>query len=424
MQERTLLKALLILFFLLSLSGMNSIDVAFAETDLGPDVPRWVDPYSKQIYLSLPAYLYALEKEKQEKKAEKAAEKARKKAEKSAKVGDIVPEDPQFQEGQDVAMSESSFVRYMPYDAGKEFDLWRLEAKRFFRSEPVLTPDHSGYAYTEVSYLPHNRQTFSRLFWVPYSPSAQSTEAAPLLPGETPETLYTRSASGYQDPLNPDKTTQLRQEILGVGNNRPVDFEFRTLTIVDWSANSRRLLFKQRTGVLHVGLKVSDILVYDRSGTTVTIFPELQRVLQHYWMTHSQLPDLDTVAWDIYPMGWAPGSDAKVLFKAWAFNKVNPDVSGQGQSLANTQAAVSNVPISKTNMANANTSPRKVFLGVWEYDIDAQRSRLLGLEDANYALPVNGEVPDFIATPSASRLQVKSPSRSRTKGNPQSQSAP
>lgn len=316
-------------------------------------------PFSKQVYLNMPDYLQALEKEKKAKQEAKLAKQNEKRAERQAKGKRVAAKEA---EKKPTAIAESDVVRYIPYDAGKELDLWMLESKKFFRSEPVLPPDQSGYAYTEVGYLPHNRQTYSTLFWVPLT---ALPEEAPLLPSEAETPNQTRDARFYQDRLNPDKTIQIRKELLGVGNNRQVGYEFRTLTIVDWSASSKRVLFKQRSGVLHVGLKVSDILIYDRQHGTITIYPELQRILQHYWLTHSAYQDLDTVAWDIYPIGWVPGSDNEVVFKAWAY-----DNKATGKS-------------------------KRVFLGLWKYDVDSQRSELLSLENVVYPTVVNGRVPDF-----------------------------
>ena len=81
-------------------------------------------------------------------------------------------------------------------------------------------------------------------------------------------------------------------------------------------------------------------------GGTVTIYSELQRILQHYWKTHGNLAHLEKLAWDIYPLGWEPGSDSIVYFRVWAFDK-----------------------------------KERKFLGIWKYDGDAQRTELVNLKD-------------------------------------------
>lgn len=257
-------------------------------------------------------------------------------------------------------VGESAYVGYVPYVGGKELDLWRLEAVKFIRSEPVISPNQQAFAYTEVMYMPHTRQTISKLFLVPLTPLDPLPETLPSEQVSSPA----KSADYYQSRLDPDKTLKIRQQLLGVGDDRSVKFEFRTLTIVDWSASGKRLLFKQRSGMLHVGLKTSDLLVYDQTKGTVTIYPEIQRILQHHWQENSNLPNLDTVAWDIYPLGWAMGSDNLVIFRAWAFDK-----------------------------------KQKKFLGLWQYDVDAQRASLISENDTPYQVAGNGLVPNFLTPP-------------------------
>lgn len=277
--------------------------------------------------------------------------------------------------------SESAYVRFEPWDVGRELNLWQYEKRRFYRSDPVLSPDRSLYAYSEVLFMPDNRQTFSKLYLVAVPPLPDP--APPLLPSETPpppekkkmsklekQLAAERRARTVQDRYNPNKTLQQRQLIQGVGHDRIRDFEFRTLTIIDWSASGNRLLFKQRSGMQHLGLKTSDILVYDRGGGTVTLYPEIQRILERYWNTHNpppadktnatyhlDPPQLDTTAWDIYPLGWAPGSDSLVVFEGWAYYRND-----------------------------------KRYLGLWHYDMDAGRAQLISLEPARPAMAANGWV--------------------------------
>ncbi len=247
----------------------------------------------------------------------------------------------------------------IPYLAGREINLFGLESKRMVRSDVVVSPDGQHYAYSDVLFMPNNRQTYAKIYRVPVPqipmappptlPSSEFHEASKLSPIASP--------SFYRNRYNPDMSLQSRELILSVGEDRPRDFEFRTLTIVDWSASGNRLMFKQKMGKLHTGLRTSDILVFDEGQGTVTIYPELSRILRYYWQQHSNLPDLDTISWDIYPLGWAPGSNNIVLFKAWAFDK-----------------------------------QYHKFLGIWQYDIDAQQSKLISEHDMRVPVAQNGRV--------------------------------
>ncbi len=265
---------------------------------------------------------------------------------------------------------------FRPWNTGNvELDLWQMENRKFIRSDVVVSPDRNIMAYTEVTYLPIWRQTFSKLFVVPFSEEGPPPQSQML-----PEDLYRweqeqerlreeeerlrkqgkptsseiRDASRY----NPDMHIQDRNELLAVGKERTSPWFFETLTVVDWSATGKRLLFKRRSGMLYLGLKTSDILVYDKERGTVTIYPELHRIISHFWDKQGTLAPLKDLAWDIYPMGWESGSDSVIYFRVWAYDK-----------------------------------RERKFLGLWKYDVDAQRTELVNLKDVPVPVAANGMVP-------------------------------
>lgn len=253
---------------------------------------------------------------------------------------------------------------YMQYEAYNTFprdiDLWNLEGKRLIRSLAVVSPDKTSFAYTEVMFIPTNKQTYSRLYLVPVAPLPGPPQSH--LPSEdaTTPTPPPPDPSVYAARFDPDKTVKIRQSLVGVGMERVKSFDFKTLTVVDWSASGQRLLIKERSGVLHVGLRTTDILVYDQGNGTVTIYPEVQRIIRHYWSAHGNLEHLESLSWDIQPLGWDPASDSTVLMKAWAYDK-----------------------------------NEKKFLGLWRYDVDAERTELVQLQDIAIEVAANG----WLATP-------------------------
>jgi hypothetical protein len=164
----------------------------------------------------------------------------------------------------------------------------------------------------------------------------------------------------YANRFDPARTIKQRHSLVSVGYNTLKRYDFKTLTIVDWSASGQRLLFKERNGALHVGLRTSNILVYDQTKGVVTVYPEIHRIITHFWTARGNLPHIDTLAWDIQPLGWEPGSDSVILLKAWAYDQ-----------------------------------KEKKFLGLWQYDVDAERTQLLQLEDTPIPVAANG----WLATP-------------------------
>jgi hypothetical protein len=269
----------------------------------------------------------------------------------------------------------SDHMKFEPYNTfPREIDLWTLEKARFIRSIPVLTPEKDAYAYSEVLFVPNLRQTICKMYLVRVP--APPVKAQPHLPSEdvAQPPAPPPDPKVFQDRYDPAKTVQNRQAIVQAGFENVKSFDFKTLTIVDWNTSGRRLLFKQRSGVLHVGVRVTDILIYDEERGTVTIYPEVQRIIKHYWMTHGNLPNMESLSWEIQPLGWEPGSESNILMKAWAYDK-----------------------------------REKKFLGLWRYDADAERTTLLQLEDDPVAVAANGwmATPIPIAPPHAPTLRQR-----------------
>lgn len=257
------------------------------------------------------------------------------------------------------------YMTYEPYNLfPKEIDLWNLEGERLIRSPVVVAPDKNSFVYTEVLFMPNSRQTISKLYWVPVQPLPQP----PLerLPSEEalnppPQPIdYSRYAARF----DPKKTTNIRQSMADVGFSKVRLFRFQTLTVVDWSVSGKRLLFKERSGVLHLGLRTTNILILDQDKGTVTIYPEVLRVIKHYWMTRGNLPHIESLALDIQPLGWEPDSDEIVLLKAWAYDK-----------------------------------NEKKFLGLWSYNVAQERTQLISLSDIPPAVAANGWLPKPVPPP-------------------------
>lgn len=254
------------------------------------------------------------------------------------------------------------FAQFSPYNNGFiELDLWRLEEKKFVRSRPVFSPDKQWMAYTEVIYMPDVRETTSKAYVAPLSE----------LP---PRGTFASSPSFYENRLDANGSLQQRIVVAGAGFQKANPFGFRTYTVVDWSATGRRLLLKEKNGVSHVGLRASDILIFDREKGQTLRYPEIKRGIEYYWNNPASPtstdgfsensnpinPDslnLDEAVWDIYPLGFEPGSDQFVLLKAWLFEK-----------------------------------SKKRFLGIWRLDLDAERPELVSLQDQVVPVAANGTV--------------------------------
>lgn len=289
--------------------------------------------------------------------------------------------------GKESGEKEPDYIKYEAYNTGDvEIDLTRLEIDRFVRSQPAVSPDRQSMAYTEVLFTSNTNQVFSRLYVVPVQPLILQTLETPLAPLTPPPDASSQKISSgnalashfhskqrrlqgvksriksafpsldtYTARYDPNKTLADRILIHVVGQDRTHDLEFKTLTVVDWSASGQRLLVKQKNGILHYGLQTSDVLVYDQAMGTVVVYPEIKRIIAYYWNDKKIVPPLDSADWDLIPLGWQPGSDSQILIKAWAY-----------------------------------TPHEKKFLGLWQYNIDAKRMELLTLQNQTIQVASNG----------------------------------
>jgi len=264
-----------------------------------------------------------------------------------------------------------------PYNQGNiEINLFQIETKRLVRSVPVSSPDTSRVAFTEVIYLPNARQTVSKLYVMPTSaltplpkpPDApapaggyygltepprmhwwqvwRSKNNMPVTPQATPEEQKQQALQVQAQPRN---------VLYSVGLDEQERFKFETLTVVDWSAGKNKLLFKRKNGILYTGLKTSDILVFDPQQGTISIYPELKRVIAYQWDKQHLTEPLGDMEWDIEPLGWKPGSDTEVLVKAYAYDKT-----------------------------------KKVFLGTYQYDITTAENAVITMQEQPVRYAVNG----------------------------------
>jgi hypothetical protein len=246
-----------------------------------------------------------------------------------------------------------------------EYNLWWIEEDRLRRTYPLITPDFSAYTYGEVIYLPDTRQVFSTLYWVPLPnlPQVQSSvDIKKKVPAFNPE-----DPRYYTSWFDETAILQRRTPILKVNQGEQKGFSFETLTPLDWNANSQRLLFKRRAGLLYTGLRASDVLVWDKASGTISLYQELLRALEYHFITLKKgdeiAPRLSRMSWDIEPLGWKAGSNSQFYWRAWAYT-LYPE-------------------------------KKRYFLGLWLYDVELKETRSVSLSDSNMPSDIafNGFIP-------------------------------
>jgi hypothetical protein len=258
-------------------------------------------------------------------------------------------------------------LQFKPYNSPAGFieqDLWWIEEEYLRRTHPLIAPDFSGYVYGEVLFLPDVRQTFSTLYWVPLPKGPFVRSSMDLTP---PTVQHSKDPRTYLSYFDEQAMLQRRSALLKVNQGEPKNFSFETLTPVDWSSNSQRLLFKRRAGLLYTGLRASDVLVWDAKKGSISLYQELTRALAYHFITlgkgQSMNPRIANMAWDVEPLGWKEGSNDVFYWRAWAY----------------------------TNYPEKTRYP----LGLWSYHVGLEESRLLDVDEFRIPSDVaqNGFVP-------------------------------
>jgi hypothetical protein len=257
------------------------------------------------------------------------------------------------------------FITFKPYNVGwHELNLVNLEGQKFFRSPAVVSPDLSQMAWTEVTFMPHTRQTFSSLYLseipAPPVPVAYTMPQPPPQPSMFQKVFRRPPKAQYVAPpiapevwarrFDPAYLGLSRDLVLQIGRDPTNIGAFASLTIVDWSPGGNRLLVQARKGMLHSGLSPSDVVVVDLNTHQTITCTELKNTLA------STLNLGDNPAWDITPMGWEPMSDSIIWLRVQ-------------QVLSPTH---------------------KKGLGMWRYDLDNHLTSQMDINDDALAAPAYG----------------------------------
>ena len=148
---------------------------------------------------------------------------------------------------------------------------------------------------------------------------------------------------------------------------------FRTLTPVDFSADMRFAIIKEKTGNVEDGIWQTELLAYDFLTKQEIRLTEIREAIRYYWATTKNL-DLREYRWDIYPLGFDVKEPTRILVVAYAF---------------------------------AGNPPR--CLGTWSIDVLGKQSRMVSLTDENINVSTIGSkiVEDGIVDPESVVAEAK-----------------
>lgn len=243
-------------------------------------------------------------------------------------------------------------VRYNNPPGSPELNLHR----RLFHEKqelpaPLIAPDVSMMIQPIVSYYTKTKSTDCDVYIVP------------LRQGQTDVDKVKSANLAAKDPkpiFSTDRT------LIEYGT-------FRTITPVDFSADMRYVVAKEKTGNVEDGIWQTELLVYDFLTKKTIRIPEIREAVRYYWRTTKDM-DIKELRWDIYPLGFSVQNPDRILVAAYAY---------------------------------AGNPPR--CLGIWSIDVRGEQSRLESAMDNNIEVSTIGlkVIQDGIIDPESVEAEAK-----------------
>lgn len=212
-----------------------------------------------------------------------------------------------------------------------DINLNNLRKSRKINSIGVVSPFHDKMVYTTIYFYPSRNNAASEFLVMKLDTTKslqQRVESAHVNQGK--RTLYKSGMDAFEQDV------------------------FKTLTIVDWSEDGKKVALKEKISYTGDGLWKTNLLVYDFTNGTIRDLTEVREAIRYYWREHKDV-SLKDYRWDIYPIGW---------------DALNPD-----------RIIV---------FAYASTGAKPKYLGAWSVDYKGERAMLMSLTRTDFDISQNG----------------------------------
>lgn len=224
-------------------------------------------------------------------------------------------------------------VKYNDPIGSPELNLPRkLNFDRQINAQGIISGDRTMMVYPSVYYYAQSDCTSCDLFLIKLDPTLTDTDKA----------IYANIVQKVEEPL------------ISTVKDVETKFIFRTLTPIDFSADNKKLVVKEKVGHRHDGIWKTDLWVYDFEKKEAKKLPQIREAIIDYWAQTGGV-DFEENRWDIYPMGFDANNDNRVILCAYAYTGEVPK-----------------------------------FLGTWSIDVDGNNSKLEDLEGSDIPVSVIG----------------------------------
>lgn len=232
-----------------------------------------------------------------------------------------------------IPQPDYTIVRYNNPPGSPEISLSeRFKYTRQQNAQGIVSPDYSMLVYPAIYYYPDSAVTSCDLFVIP------------LLENETALNKILKANVMHRNPV----------PIMSTDKSINDKTAFRTLTPIDFSADSAKLLVKEKIGSSEDGIWQTNAYVYDFAAKTSFELVALREAVIYYWKEYKKV-DLNDKRWDIYPLGFDVNEPDRVLAYAYAY-----------------------------------TGGAPVFLGSWSIDFQGEEPRLISFTNTEVLASMNG----------------------------------
>lgn len=237
----------------------------------------------------------------------------------------------------------------------------KLNFDRQINAQGIISGDRTMLVYPAVYYYAQSDCTACDLFLIKLDPTLNDTEKA----------MRANIIKREEKPL--------------ISTEKDIDtkYIFRTLTPVDFSADNKKLIVKEKVGHRHDGIWKTDLWIYDFSQNTARKLPQIRDAIISYWAEKEDV-DFEEKRWDIYPLGFDANDDNRVILSAYAYTGDVPkflgtwsiDVNGEASKLEDAEGI--SVPVSVVGYRLAEDSIKDPE----EVEFEAKESKKQEKEEA------------------------------------------
>lgn len=344
-------------------------DISWPDWEM-PDIKKKItEPFKGDARQQEMRYLHNLEKEEAKKQHEKRVLDRNPSGFMTVEEYELLsaPKDKTTQEIEIPKVEKASDMKYVPQPTYKivrynnppgspEISLkTKFYARRQQNAQGIAAPDFSILVYPSVYYYPSSAAVACDLFVIP------------LEQNETNLNKIMKANVLHRWP----------EPILSTDKSITDAYSFRTLTPVDFSADSKKLLVKEKVGYSKDGIWQTNAIVYDFETLTSYELKELRAAIVYYWKQYKNV-DLDDKRWDIYPLGFDINEPDRVVAYAYAYTGNEP-----------------------------------VFLGSWSIDSKGEQTRLISFTNKDVQVSINGFkiIQDGVVPPDLVQVEEKQTKR-------------